>query len=158
MRNIKPEFERFISRVIKSDGCWEWVGSKYRGGYGHFRRKIDGKWKMYKTHRYSYEYYTKTDALNNLICHTCDNPSCVNPDHLFIGTPQDNHDDMRSKGRWKLIRNPKHRLLNMKTAIEIRKYKEENPEAKLLEISTKFTTSKQQVSRILLGHIWSEEN
>lgn len=158
MRKIKPEFDRFISKVITSNDCWEWIGSKYRGGYGHFRIKLHSKWTMYKAHRYSYEYYNKVKLGNQLVCHSCDNPSCVNPNHLFLGTAQDNHNDMRQKGRWKLIRNPKHRLLNMDIAQSIRSYKKDNPKAVLQDIAIKFDTSKQQVSRILLGHIWSEEN
>jgi hypothetical protein len=158
MRKSKPEFDRFISKVEKTPSCWIWRGSKYRGGYGQFRRKIDGVWKMAKTHRYSYEVFTGSIPSNLIICHTCDNPSCVNPLHLFAGTTQDNHRDMMSKNRWKLIRNPKHNLLNMNIANQIREYKKLNPQFRLLDIQQKFKTSKQQISRILRNEIWVEEN
>lgn len=160
MRKIKPEFDRFISKVKFPDTspCWLWTGSKYRFGYGHFRRKIDGKWIMYKSHRYSYEYYNGPIPKGALVCHDCDNPACVNPSHLFTGTPKDNTDDMFLKGRKsKLIRNPKHNLLSIEIAREIRLYKQINPDLKLKVIAMKFNTSIEQVSRILLSRIWKEE-
>lgn len=159
MRKIKPEFNRFISKVVKTDNCWLWIGSTYRFGYGHFRRKINGKWIMYKAHRYSYEYFKGQIPKGMLICHTCDNPACVNPNHLYSGTHKDNVDDMFSRNRKsRLIRNPKHNLLSMEIAREIRKLKSDKPAILLREISVMFSTSLTQVSRILNNKIWQEEN
>lgn len=153
------EFERFISKVIKSEDCWSWTGSTYRFGYGHFRRKINGKWVMYKAHRYSYEYFIGEIPSRALVCHKCDNPSCVNPKHLFTGSHKDNSDDMYRKGRKsKIIRNPKHRLLSMDIAREIRLLKLNNPVLKLRELAKMFDTSETQISRILNNKIWQEEN
>ena len=106
---MKSEYERWKAKtMIPQDGagadidkCWEWVGAKYRGGYGHFRRFIDGKWKMYKAHRYAYEHHRNIGVLpsQQIVCHVCDNPSCVNPHHLFVGTHQDNMSDCVEKQR-----------------------------------------------------------
>lgn len=90
--------EKFWNKVdIKSDvECWEWLGSKYRNGYGRFNI---GNNKVVTASRVSY-YLTYDDFdLNNKNIHKCDNPSCVNPNHLFMGTQKDNMKDMVLKGR-----------------------------------------------------------
>lgn len=91
-------FERFWSQVIygPKDECWVWRGSKDIEGYGRFSYD----YKQYKAHRYSLE-VCRAVALDKDIhaCHTCDNASCVNYNHLFAGTAKENHDDMVSKGR-----------------------------------------------------------
>jgi HNH endonuclease len=152
--------DRFIRKVIYNpqSTCWEWIGAKYRNGYGHFRRKVQGVWKMVKAHRYSYEFYNKTDPLNYCVLHKCDNPSCVNPDHLFLGTHKDNTLDMKSKNRWKLIRNPRHNLLSLEIARNIRKFSDENPDMSGRDLAKLFKTSPTQISRILSNKIWQEEN
>jgi hypothetical protein len=98
MRKTKTLEDRFLSKVDKSEGCWLWIGAKTRGNYGHMRYKKSHGWVMKRSHIVSYELY-KGDTKGLLVCHTCDNPSCVNPDHLWLGTVKDNADDMVSKGR-----------------------------------------------------------
>lgn len=86
--------ERFWARVTKSEGCWIW-DVLATNGYGTFM--VDRK--PYKAHRYAY-LLTHNELPDDLhVCHKCDNPSCVNPDHLFLGTRKDNMQDMVAKGR-----------------------------------------------------------
>ena len=89
----KNRIEIFWSNVDKTGSCWNWMGYKNAQGYGSFRW-IGGR----RAHRCSY--YIETGVITNkLVCHRCDNPSCVRPDHLFIGTYKDNSNDMVFKGR-----------------------------------------------------------
>jgi hypothetical protein len=84
-----------MSRVeILDEGCWIWTGSR-AGGYGTLR--VDGK--VQKTHRLSYAEFIGQIPDGLCVCHHCDNPPCFNPDHLFLGTHNDNMQDMKRKGR-----------------------------------------------------------
>jgi len=91
----KKEFEKnFWSKVNKTDTCWLWTGSKAVGyGFTYFNKK------RFYTHRFSWESKYGKIQKGLFICHKCDNPSCVNPDHLFLGTQKDNLMDMVSKNR-----------------------------------------------------------
>jgi hypothetical protein len=92
--------ERFDSRYsVAPNGCWIWHGtiSAGRRGMGYGELRVHSK--ITKAHRYSYMRFTGPIPEGRLICHHCDNPLCVNPAHLFVGTQQDNMDDMAAKGR-----------------------------------------------------------
>lgn len=94
-----PEPDRFWAKVrVQEDGCWEWAGGLMWDGYGAFHRDGDGSVKQ-RAHRISWEYSNGPIPSGMLVCHRCDNPRCVRPEHLFLGTDQDNVDDMMSKGR-----------------------------------------------------------
>lgn len=91
----KSTQDRFWERVSRSSRCWIWTGAHDRAGYGWMR--IDGI--IIGAHRIAWElaYGPIPDGL--LVCHHCDNPTCVRPSHLFLGDHQDNYDDMVTKGR-----------------------------------------------------------
>ena len=92
--------KRFFDKVDKTDTCWIWnAGSRSKTGYGAF--KIGGK--VVDSHRISYILHYGEIPKGVYVCHKCDNRRCVNPEHLFLGSPKDNWQDGFDKGRIKLL-------------------------------------------------------
>jgi hypothetical protein len=85
--------------TVAASGCWEWTGTKNAGGYGIVCLMIDGKPNTMPAPRLQWMRLRGKPREGHDICHSCDNPACINPDHLREGTPRDNIHDMIAKGR-----------------------------------------------------------
>lgn len=111
--------ERFWKKVDKSGECWIWKAFKNKQGYGRFGLRAS---ECVNAHRVSYVIAYGEIPDDYFVCHKCDNPSCVRPEHLFAGTRQDNIDDMMIKMRSRHFRN--HQYYGVKW--EERKYEGKN--------------------------------
>ena len=150
------ELPRFWEKVEKTETCWNWIAHKVGKGYGHFH----SKGKEILAHRYSYELHKGKIAENLFVLHSCDNPSCVNPDHLWLGTKKDNRTDCESKGRAKLFgsKDAKKGEENNKTKLKesdvilIRSLKKEGKSFD--ELAQKFSIKKVTVRQIIHRKTW----
>jgi len=109
----KTRDEYFFSKVvlIPFHSCWEWIGGLGEKGYGIFSI---GKGSFIHAHRYSYSIHKNEPKRENVIMHSCDNRSCVNPLHLTEGTQKENINDAQAKGRLPKASKTKKIRLNTK--------------------------------------------
>lgn len=146
---------RFIVQIPFSD-CHFWIGTLGRkNGYGCFKIREKGNrdnCKQFKVHRLIYE-FTKGEIGNNHVLHKCDNPCCVNPDHLFLGTHQDNMKDMAKKGRAWHGSKHKNAKLTPVEVLEIRQlYASGNHTTRSL--SAKYNVDSKHIHNIVTGKKW----
>ena len=85
--------------IDETSGCWNWTGAIHRNGYGKFGRRDGDRQRTDGAHRVAWEVLIGPIPDGLHVLHKCDNPCCINPEHLFVGTNQDNVDDMMAKGR-----------------------------------------------------------
>lgn len=93
--NRRPVKDRFLEKINKTDTCWLWLGEPDDRGYG----VISDLGQRIKAHRFSWIFHNGPIPAGLCVLHKCDNPPCVNPDHLFLGTKGDNIQDCKAKGR-----------------------------------------------------------
>jgi hypothetical protein len=129
----QPTEERFWPHVHKTDTCWLWTSGCNEHGYG----RISHNRRMELAHRISWMLHNGSIPKGLFVLHRCDNPPCVNPDHLWLGTYTDNARDMAAKGRQVFQRHPERAARGARngnaTHPETRPRGEQHPSAKLTE-------------------------
>lgn len=157
-----PAIERFRAKYdVAPSGCWLWTGPLLSDGYGTFftgRSKPNGQPVNARAHRWSYEHFVGPIPEGKLVCHRCDTPLCVNPDHLFLGDPGANSADMRAKGRSPKATNG-HAKLRPEQVEEIRSLYQQRAKFKVghptqRELAARFGITQSQVSKIIRGSSW----
>lgn len=141
---------RLRSKVNIVDGCWVWTGSKNVLGYGFIRVGTHNV----RAHRASYTAFKGEIPEGLYVCHTCDNPQCINPDHLFAGTPAENTTDMIAKGRKRLgppLRGERHPRCKL-TIDQAREIKSAKGTAR--ELAAKYGVSHALIVGIRNGTNW----
>lgn len=141
------------SALNPETGCLEWMGFRNKKGYGMITVRIEDKYRTCLVHRLSYTEYVGQIPEGMFVCHKCDNPRCIKPDHLFIGTNLDNTRDRESKKR----RHGKAKV-TMEQVILARKLRKEGRE--YVEIAKIIGIKPSGVRSVVQGINWKhiEEN
>ena len=146
--------DEFWARVDRSSECWVWTGVRTDKGYGRLPSHE-------RAHRWAWAEAHGPIPSGFHVCHRCDTPPCVRPDHLFLGTQAENLADMRSKGRGPRLpenrgeRNPRARL----TWARVREMRREHAAGQSLALlASAYGTTPQNVWYVVTGATWREGN
>jgi len=145
MRDHGDPLDRYVIDPVT--GCWEYSGGRDKDGYGKFKK--NGK--NVRAHRASYEKNKGPLLEDDLVCHSCDNPPCINPEHLFVGDHAVNHADRGRKGRQAKGSCHGRSKITEQQAIQLRL---ERPGERFAKEA--LGLSRTQYYRILRGEQWSE--
>ena len=141
------EGSRLANRIIvdETSGCWLWQGGLDKRGRG--RISVNGRIRL--AHREVWRHLRGEIQNGKYLCHTCDNPQCVNPEHLYVGTHQDNMNDMKARGRTWAAQNPEAaREVGRRTGLANTHARgEKNPKSKLTEQQVKFIRNDPRPTR-----------
>ncbi len=143
----KERIEQNVVRVPES-GCWIWDGAVSSSGYG----KLRSKYTQHTAHKVSYEVFKGPIQPGKYVCHHCDVRACVNPEHLFLGSPKENQQDMAKKmrhaygdknGNSKLSEDQAKRILSMRNSGKTK-----------TSVGDAFGVSRVAVAKIWSGALW----
>lgn len=161
---INP-IDRFWSKIKKTNTCWIWIGEI---GFGYGRIKYTYKCKIirFQAHRFSYLMHFGEIPEDMKVCHKCDNPTCVNPDHLFIGTTKDNVTDRVNKNRSakgikngshthpeRMTRGSDHKCSKLKES-DIKKIRSLRNTTSLYKLGRLFSVSTTTIKNIIYMKAW----
>lgn len=140
----KTDLESFMSLVEKTDSCWIFHGSKDKDGYG----QITVNYTNMRAHRYSYLKFIGEIPNGKILLHSCDTPSCVNPNHLRIGNHKENAEDRVKRGRNRDQRGIKNNMSKLTDEQIISIYKDSRRQK---DIASDYGICQQHVSDIKTG-------
>jgi hypothetical protein len=149
---------KILNRYKVIDECWQWQGKINESGYGALNIREEGIKTDVLVHREIFKIFKGEIPEGMLVCHTCDNPSCCNPEHLWLGTPKDNTQDMlkKNRGRHRLLTSEKRAHAAGKiTEDQVREIRElyKNGSSQK-ELQEKFKLSQSQISGIITYRFW----
>ena len=147
---MKTPQERFEEKFTKADGCWEWTACRDKWGYG----RLQFSEKMQGAHRVAYQLYVGEIPDGLCVLHHCDNPSCVRPDHLFLGTNDDNVRDRDGKGRGAIGEKNGSAKLTEEQVKTIRSKRKEG--AHTIDLAKQFGVAQRTISKIVLYQKWAK--
>ena len=150
MRLPHDIYERLRGKIKKTETCWFWLASTNKNGYG----KISIKRKTLLAHRVLASLYLHNFRDDLLVLHACDNPPCVNPAHLFVGTHSDNVRDAVSKGRWTQVSGENNGYAKVNREIVEKIRAEYTLGVRQRAIASKYGVSQAQVSNIITHKHW----
>jgi len=150
---IIPIENRFWKYVHKTETCWIWTGAKAGNGYGVTSKHIDGIKRQVYAHRVSYELDNGPIPKGLYVLHSCDNPSCINPKHLYTGTQLDNMRDCLHKGRTAKGHYLPQSKLKEKDVVNIRSIRE-NTNLTYRQIGLIFNVDAQSIWNIVNRKSW----
>jgi hypothetical protein len=125
--------------------CWEWTAGRNVGGYGTLKIKR----KHYTATRVAYKHYKGEDPGDMIVCHSCDNPICCNPSHLFLGTPADNMNDCVKKSRRPTGEAVKNSKLTKEKVLQIRESNDTHA-----SLARKYSVSSKTIRSVRLREHW----
>lgn len=156
MKSILSVADRFWPKVDRSGDaeCWPWKGGLYTTGYGRFSSKGLAHWSVHTgAHRVAWALVNDGVRPDGCVCHTCDNPVCCNPGHLFLGSHRDNAMDRAAKGRGARGSRSPFAKLSDSTVAEMRQKRFEG--RSYASLATEYGVSKSTAERTCHGKLWS---
>ncbi len=153
-RYIDSFYQKFR---VSTNGCWEWTRGRFNGGYGKFNKRAVKYDLSHYAHRTSWIIHFGPIPEGLQVCHRCDNPGCVNPQHLFLGTSEDNMQDASRKGRmntWRRLHGAQHGRAKL-TLDQVRSIQMDDRPRK--DIAREYGVSLSRVSKIKQGNTWKKD-
>jgi hypothetical protein len=154
MTRVRPPEERFWEKVAvgEPDECWEWQANKSKG-YGRFRVRAGES--MWRTHRYAYVITKGPIPDGMIVCHSCDNPPCVNPAHLWLGTDADNAADRKAKGRSDAARGEAcWRASLTESQVQEIRLRYSTGGIRQIDLADEFGVNQATISQVVLRKVW----
>lgn len=142
--SVKEKLE-FYSIPEPNSGCWLWIGTVHHNGYG----VTTVNQKQWRAHRLSWAVHNRDLRPNEVVCHKCDVPLCINPRHLFVGTYADNNADTHAKGRAPLGENHKNSKLTADIVRQIRTSAESHA-----TLGRRFGVTKEAIIAVRKRLVW----